>query len=467
MPAPSSFGEAGFASMRTLEIERREHGLRRQLTAGQMAMVAVGGSIGTGLLLGSAAAIEVAGPAVILTFLFAAFVTWTVTLALSELASLHPAAGSFQLYGDLYLGEWAGFLSGVGYWAAIAISIGAEMVASAAYMTFWFPTVPPLLWVALASLLLLSVNLLSVGRYGRFEYWFAMIKVVVVAAFIVVGAALMLTGRTSPQYSAHGGWFPNGTLATLLALPFALYTFAGVEFVAVTSGESRAPTEIARATWLTFTILTLVYLGAIVVLTGVMPWNRAGVHESPFVTVFRIVRIPGAGHLMNFAVLTAALSAANAALYSASRTLFALARSGWAPAALGRLNRAGSPTRSVVASSFAIVLALGLERWAPQQAFVSILNAALFGLLLSWLVSLAAHARFRRRASAAELERLPRRSALGAAGSITGFVLIVFAILKTWWDSKLAFVSGVVYLLALNAAYLLLKQRRRERTMAR
>ena len=141
---------------------------------------------------------------------------------------------------------------------------------------------------------------------------------------------------------------------------------------------------------LTFAILALVYLGAIVVLTGVMPWNHAGVRESPFVTVFRTVHIPGAGHLMNFTVLTAALSGANAALYAASRTLFALARTGWAPAALGRLNRAGSPARAAAVSSLSIVLALVLERWAPEQAFVSILNAALFGLLLSWLVSLSA-----------------------------------------------------------------------------
>ena len=443
----------------------REQGLRRQLTAGQMVMVAVGGSIGTGLLLGSASAIEAAGPAVILTFVLAACITWTVTLALGELASLHPAAGSFQLYGDLYLNEWAGFLSGTGYWAAIAISIGAEMVASATYMAFWFPNVPPIAWIAAASLLLLGVNLLSVARYGRFEYWFAMIKLVVVAAFIVLGAALLLAGRTAPQYTAHGGLFPNGALAALLALPFALYTFAGVEFVAVTSGESRSAAEVARATRMTFVTLTLVYLGAIVVLTGVMPWNHAGVHESPFVTVFRTVRIPGAAHLMNFAVLTAALSGANAALYAASRTLFSLARNGWAPAALGRLNRAGSPTGAVIASSFAIVVALVLERWAPQQAFVSILNAALFGLLLSWLVTLAAHVRFRRTATPAALASLPRRSALGAWGSTIGFAVIVLAILKTWWDSRLAFVSGVVYLIVLNAAYLILRKWRRGRTL--
>jgi L-asparagine transporter-like permease len=436
--------------VQTVAPADREAGLRRQLTAGQMAMVAVGGSIGTGLLLGSAAALEAAGPAVILTFLLAALITWLVAMALSDLASHHPAAGSFQLYGDLYLGEWAGFLSGAGYWAAIAISIGAEMVASATYMAFWFPGVPAIVWIAMASAMLLGVNLLSVGRYGRFEYWFAMIKVIVIATFIVLGAALMVSGRTAAQYTAHGGWFPNGALATLLALPFALYTFAGVEFVAVTSGESRSSEEVAAAVWRTFAILTAVYLGAILVLTGIIPWNHAGVHESPFVTVFRTVRVPGAGHLMNFVVLTAALSGANAALYSASRTLFALARNGWAPAALGRLNNAGSPTLAVITSSFSIVVAVVLERWAPQRAFVSILNAALFGLLLSWLVSLAAHARFRG----------------GAIGSVIGFLLIVLAILKTWWDSRLAFVSGVVYLLVLNAAYLLLRKPHRERTMA-
>jgi len=452
--------------VQTIDADPSEHGLQRQLTAGQMAMVAVGGSIGTGLLLGSAAAIEVAGPAVILTFGLAAVITWTVTLALGELASRHPAAGSFRLYGELYLSEWAGFLSGAGYWAAIAISIGAEMVASATYMAFWFPAVPAVAWVAIASLLLFGINVLSVHDYGRFEYWFAMIKVVVIAAFIVLGIGLMASGATRPQYRAHGGLFPNGALATLLALPFALYTFSGVEFVAVTSGESRSAQEIARATRLTFAILTVVYLGAIVVLTGVMPWNRAGVSESPFVTVFRTVRIPGAGTLMNFAVLTAALSGANAALYSASRTLFSLARNGWAPASLGRLNRAGTPARAVMASSFAIPVALVLERWAPQQAFVSILNAALFGLLLSWLVSLASHARFRRTVSAGELAALTMRSPLGATGSIVGCVLIVLAILKTWWDSPFALASGIVYLLILNAAYLLLRDSHRNRTMA-
>ncbi len=437
-----------------------EEGLRHQLSAGQMAMVAVGGSIGTGLLLGSAAALEIAGPGVILSYALAAFINWTVAMALGELSSAHPAAGSFGLYGDLYLNQWAGFMARAGYWAAIAISIGAELVAAATYMAYWFPAVPALVWVTAFSAVLLLVNLRSVGDYGRFEYWFAMIKLATIVAFIVIGASLLLSGRVTPQYTNHGGFLPKGAFAPLFAMGFALYTFGGVEMVAVTTGESRLPKEIPRAVRLTFIVLTCVYLGAIVVLVGVMPWNRAGVTESPFVSVFRHVKIPAAANIMTFVLLTAALSGANAALYVASRMLFSMARTGWAPAAVGRLNRAGAPTPALLASSYGIVVALVLEKWAPKDAFVSILGAVLVGMLLSWVVSLAAHVRFRQRLSPAEIATLPMRSPLGAWGSALGFMLVVVAILETGWASHLTLISGAVFVVVLTLAYFLLKNAR-------
>ena len=439
--------------------EGEERGLRHQLGAGQMAMVAVGGSIGTGLLLGSAAALEIAGPGVILSFVLAAFIGLTVTLALGELSSVHPAAGSFGVYADLYLNQWAGFIARAGYWAAISISIGAELVASATYLAFWFPSVPALFWVLIFSVFLLLINLRSVGNYARFEYWFAMIKVATIAAFVLLGAGLLLSGRVTPEYTAHGGFLPRGALAPLLAMGFALYTFGGIEFVAITTGESRSPQEIPRAVKLTFAILASVYLGAIVVLVGVMPWNRAGVTESPFVTVFRHAHVPAAPHIMTFVILTAALSGANAALYAASRVLFSLARTGWAPAILGRLNASGSPKLAVLASSYGIVVALVLEKWAPKNAFVSILGAALVGMLLSWLVSLAAHIQFRRKLSTGQLDALPMRSPLGAWGSALGFVLILVAVLETGWNSHLTLISGGVYMIVLTAAYFLLKKK--------
>jgi L-asparagine transporter-like permease len=435
----------------------QESGLRHQLSAGQMAMVAVGGSIGTGLLLGSAAAMEIAGPAVILSFLLAGFISWTVTMALGELSSAHPAAGSFGLYADLYLGPWAGFISRAGYWVAISVSVGANLVASATYMRYWFATVPALVWIALFSLLLIVVNLRSVGDYGRFEFWFAMVKLVTMVTFIIIGGMLLADGRVPAQYTAQGGFFPRGVLAPLLAMTFALYTFGGIEMVAITTGESRSPAEIPRAVRLTFITLAAVYLGAIVVLVGVMPWNRVGVTESPFVTVFRTVGIPAASSLMSFVILTAALSGANANLYSASRMLFSLARKGFAPAPLGRLNAAGSPQLALVASSYGIVVAVVLERWAPRNAFVYILTGALFGLMLSWLVSLAAHISCRRRMSSSQVNALPMRSPLGAWGSVLGLTLVTAAILKTWWDSRVSLVSGLSTLLLLTVAYMFLR----------
>jgi len=439
------------------QVSNSESGLRHQLSAGQMTMVAVGGSIGTGLLLGTAAAIELAGPAVILSFVLAAFISWIVALALGELASTHPAAGSFGVYGDLYLNDFAGFVSRAGYWLAIAVSIGAEMVASATYMQLWFPSVSAIAWVLIFSTLLLFINLLSVRAFGRFEFWFAMIKVAVIVAFILLGATLLLTGRAQPQYTAHGGFFPLGAAAPLLAITFAIYTFGGVEFVAVTSGESTSATEVARAVRMTFLTLTFLYLGAIVILVGIMPWNHAGVSESPFVTVFRSVKVPGAAHIMNFVVLTAALSGANAALYISSRMLFSLARTGWAPSALGRLNAKGSPTLALLVSSYGIIVALVLERWATSNAFVYILRGAFFGMMLSWIVSLAAHISFRRRLTPEQASAIPAKSPLKGWGSIIGLTVVLAAVGKTWYDSRVNLISGVSFMVGLTVLYFLLR----------
>jgi L-asparagine transporter-like permease len=439
-----------------------EEGLRHQLSAGQMAMVAVGGSIGTGLLLGSGAAMEVAGPAAILSFLAAAFINWTVAMALGELASAHPAAGSFGVYGDLYLNQYAGFIARAGYWIGLSLAIGAEMIAAATYMSSWFPGIRPHLWIVVFAALLLTLNLRSVGSYGRIEFWLSMVKLATIIAFIVIGAALLFGGRITAQYNAQGGFFPKGLWSPLIAMTFAVYSFGGVEMVAVTSGESRSSKETPRAVWLTFLTLTFVYVGAIVILLGLMPWNHAGVTESPFVTTFRTVKIPHASGVMNFVVLTAALSGANATLYVASRMLFSLARTGWAPARLGRLNPEGSPQYAVLISSFGILFALALALWAPGNAFRYLVGAAFTGMILSWLVSLAAHISFRSRNSPEDLAALPLRSPLGQWGSILGLILVTIALLQTWLYPLVNLWSGLACIAALTLAYAFLKPRRKE-----
>ncbi len=437
-------------------MSNREQGLKRELNARQMAMVAVGGSIGTGLLLGSGAAIQVAGPAVVITYLVSALISWTVAMALGEMSAVHPAAGSFGVYGELYLNRWAGFIARYGYWFSVVIAIGSEVVAAGTYMKIWFPAVPVVLWMVVFGFFLLTVNLFSVGHYGTFEYWFALIKVVTIFVFIIAGAALLFGGKVHPQYTSNGGFAPNGWPASLMAVSFGLYSFLGIEMVAISSGEARSSADVARATRLAFVTLALIYVGAVAVLVGVMPWRSAGVSESPFVTVFQVAGIPAAGFIMNVVVLSAALSGANASLYVTSRMLFSIARSGYAPARMGRLNEHGVPMGALLVSMLGIVLAITIQLRAPEKAYLYMINTALVGGMIAWLVSLLAHVRFRRTLSPEQLASLPLRTPLGASGSLLGFVAIIAAVACTWWvqQSSVAAESAVFYLVLLSAGYL-------------
>jgi amino acid transporter, AAT family len=441
-------------------MTEQEQGLKKELSARQMAMVAVGGSIGTGLLLGSGAAIQVAGPAVVLTFVLSALISWTVAMALGEMSAVHPAAGSFGVYAELYVNRWAGFIARYGYWFSVVIAIGSEVVAAATYMRQWYPAVPALVWMVTFSLFLLAINFFSVGHYGTFEYWFALLKVITIFVFILIGAALLFAGKVQPQYVAQGGFAPKGWSAPLLAISFGLYSFLGIEMVATSSGEARSSKEVARATRIAFAVLAFVYVGAMAVLVGVMPWRNAGISESPFVTVFKVAGIPAAGFIMNFVVLTAALSAANASLYVTSRMLFSIARSGYAPRKMGVLNQHGVPMGALMVSMLGIVAAILLQL-RTTNAYLYIINASLVGGMLAWLISLLAHVRFRRTVSAAQLAEIGLRSPLGSVGSILGFIAIVAAIACTWWvsQSSVAAKSAGIYLVVLSAAYWMVKKK--------
>lgn len=438
-----------------------ESGLRKELTAGQMAMVAIGGSIGTGLLLGSGAAVKLAGPAVILSYVIAALVMGVVALAIGEMACVHPAAGSFGVYAEEYLNPWAGFISRYGYWFAMVTSIGAEMVASATYARYWFPGVPAWVFVLGFGALLVGANVLPVLHYGWFEYWFAMLKVVTIVAFIVLGGLFLAGGRVAPQYTASGGFFPNGGLAPLLATAFAIFTFGGVEMVAIASGEAKSGKDVARATWVMYGVLTFIYVGAVAVLVGVLAWREAGVAESPFVSVFRLAGLGGAASVMNVVVLTAALSGANASIYSAARMVFSLARTGYAPSGLGKLTRHGSPLRALLASSLGIVAAAWVAVRYPESAFLYMFGGALGGGVAAWLVGLAAHVQFRRRMSPEQIKALPLRLPGGAASSVVAFIVMCAAVLGTWpTQLRVTLLGGPPILAALTVAYFVTRRRR-------
>lgn len=449
-------------------MAKRHTQLRRELSAGQMAMVAVGGSIGTGLLLGSGAAIQIAGPGIIISYILGALIAFAVTMALGEMASLHPAAGSFGVYADLYLNSWAGFVSRYGYWFSVVISISAELVAAATYVRFWMPQVPALVWIAIYAAMLLFINLRTVGDFGSFEYWFAMIKVVVIVAFIIVGAALLFGGKAQPHYTSNGGFLPRGNLGPLLALSFVLFNYLGTEMVAISSGEARSAAEIPRATYVTFIVLTFVYVGASAVLVGVVPWNLVGVAQSPFVTVFQVAHVPAISHLMNFVVLTAALSGSNASLYVTSRMLYSLAESGYAPAKLTELTSTGSPRWAVLVSASGILVAILVQYLTPQNAYLYIIGASLFGGMLAWVIALASHVSMRRKLSCQEIAALPMRAPGGAPASLLALLAIVAVVLSTWWvpQARITVVSAGPYLLILSIAYYISKASRKKAAIA-
>jgi len=433
-------------------FEARESGLRQELSVRLLGMIAIGQSIGTGLFLASGISVQLAGPGVILSYMIGAAITFLVMRALSEMTAAHPMAGSFGAYAERYLGPLAGWMTRYTYVMAQIIAIGSQIVAVAIYCRYWFPAAPAWIWIVFFSLLLLSANALNVGRFGEVEYWFALIKVLAICVLLVFGVALF-TGIGAPRqglenYSAHGGFLPRGFSGVWAGVTMAVFSFYGIEAASVSSGEARNPrSSVPKALRRIMARLALFYVGSMTILVGIVPWNQTGIQASPFVTVYRMVGIPSAAGIMNFVVLTAALSSLNSNIYTASRMLFSLARSGQAPAVFGRLDPRGVPRNAVLVSGAGLVAAAAIYRRYADTAFVYLTGAALFGAIFIWMAIFATHMRFR-----------GSRRALGsAAGFIALFaVLVTMAFLPEMRSSWLA---GVPWLVILTLTYRLRPKR--------
>jgi L-asparagine transporter-like permease len=441
-------------------IVDREAGLHRNLTTWQVAMIGLGSTIGTGLFLGSAISVKSAGPAVVFSFLGGAAIALTVMWALAEMAAAHPAAGSFGLYAEMYLHPWAGFAIRYTYWLCVVIIIGSEVVAAAIYCQYWFPHVPPFVWVAVFSAAIIAVNTISVKDFGTIEYWFAMIKVVTIIVFLILGSALLL-GIGFPRlgmanYTAHGGFFPNGWTGVLLGVTMAVFSFLGLEIVGSTAGEAANPqTAVPRALLRTLSFLVLFYVAGLALVVGIVPWNQIDLGESPFVRVFHTVGIPGAGHVMNFVVLTAALSSAMCNLYFAARLLFSLARGGYAPASLGRLSKSRMPVGAVLASSGGMIAALVLSQLFGRKAFTFMIGVAFFGGPFVWLMTLVTHIAFRRSAARTG-KNILRFAPAGPWSSLFGLGALLVLLLSTWWipDFHVTLLAGPPWLAFITLCYL-------------
>ena len=441
------------------ELVQREAGLQHQLSPAQVAMIALGSTIGTGLFLTSALSVKLAGPAVILSFALGALITLTVMWALAEMAVEHPAAGSFGLYAEMYLGPWAGFAARYTYWLCLVIVIGSELAATGIYCKLWFPNIPSWLWIAGFSAAIVYVNTLSIRNFGAIEFWLAMIKVVTVAIFLILGTALVL-GFGFPRigtgnFTEHGGFFPNGWRGVGFGVIMAIFSFLGLEIVGVTAGEAADPkTAVPRALRRTLAFLALFYLGGLALVVGIVPWEEIRPDKSPFVTVFQKVGIPAASHVMNFVVLTAALSSALCNLYFTARMLFSLSRGGYAPGSLGKLSKRGMPVAAVLASSLGMAAAILLNWKFADTAFFYLIGVAFFGGPFIWVMILVTHLAFRRKMEKAKRE-FARFAPRGLWSSAIGMLALLAVLASTWWVPAfhVSLLAGPPWLAFLSLCY--------------
>jgi L-asparagine transporter-like permease len=447
-------------------------GLQRRLGQRQLTMMAIGGAIGVGLFLGSSVTIRLAGPAVILSYLLGAGIALIMSYALAEMVVVHPEAGAFGVYADKYLNSWAGFSVRATYGVAQIIAIGAEVTAAGIYISFWFPHVPQWIWVVLVSAALVALNSMQVNRLGEFEYWFAMIKVTAIVAFILVGLSFILGIGSRPamgwsNLTQHGGFLPTGWKGVWLSLTITVTSYMGVEIIAVTAGEAEHPeVTIPRAMRNIVWRLILFYVLAIAIMVTMVRWNQGGsssaVSSSPFVTAFAAAHIPFAAAIMNFVVLTAALSSVNTNLYLSTRMLFSLGKEGYGPAWIGKVSGNGVPHGALLASTAGIIAAILLAIFAPKNAFLLLYGTAVAGMLFVWLVILNTHLRFRQAITRERLLSLPMRLWAHPLFTVTGILLLLAISITTFFVDGLQWSVPAFLVFLAFISLLYLQSRRRQ-----
>ena len=443
-------------------IIAREGGLRHSLSARRMAMIAIGGAIGTGLFLGSGFAIGLAGPAVLVSYSIGALISLLLMGCLAEMTIAHPTSGSFGAYAEYYLGPLAGFLVRYAYWTCIVLAVGTEVTAVGQYMHFWYPGLPAWASIAGFSSLLILVNARSVDLFAAVEYWLSAIKItaimifIVLAGYVIWSAPAATAAATRPgfhNYLDHGGFFPHGVWGAWSAVIVAIFSYLSIEMIAVAAGEAedpqRAVTHAFRSTVLR---LVLFYLVTLALILAIVPWPAAGTEESPFVKVLRTLAIPGGAGIFNAVILIAALSAMNSQLYITTRMMFSLSRAADAPAALGRLNARGVPVRALLLSSSGIAVAAAVSVVAPKSAFILMVSISAFGAMFTWMMIFVTHYRFRRarkgQPAGFQMRGFPFTTVLGAL--LMAAVLLTTAF-TTAFRMTLAF--GLPFLAVLALAY--------------
>ncbi|MGG3963081.1 GABA permease [Heyndrickxia faecalis] len=377
--------------------------LKKDLKIRHITMISIGGVIGAGLFMGSGAVIHSAGPGAIISYALAGLLVIFVMRMLGEMASVNPTSGSFSTYAREAIGPWAGYTIGWLYWFFWVIVIAIEATAGAANIQYWFPEMPSWLLSLILTVLLTLTNVYSVKSYGEFEYWFSIIKVATIVLFLLLGLSVIfgiVPGVQSPGLSnltGNGGFMPNGFGSVLLGITVVIFSFMGTEIVAVAAGESSEPERAVRtATNSVIWRILIFYVGSIAIVATLLPWNSANILKSPFVAVLEHVGIPAAAQIMNFIVLTAVLSCLNSGLYTNSRMLYGMAKTGDAPKIFLKLNKNGVPVYAVLCGTVFAYVGVIFNYISPDKVFLFLVNSSGGIALLVYLVIAFSHLRMRR-----------------------------------------------------------------------
>ncbi|MFT4014560.1 MAG: L-asparagine permease [Paracoccus sp. (in: a-proteobacteria)] len=400
-------------------LESHEEGYHKTLGNRQVQMIAIGGAIGTGLFLGAGARLQVAGPSLAIVYLVCGAFAFLILRALGELVLHRPSSGSFVSYAREFLGEKASFVAGWMYFLNWAMTGIVDITAVALYMHYWdaFADLPQ--WIsALGALVIVgSMNLIGVKWFAEMEFWFALIKVAAISLFLIVGTALLGGGFSVGGHATgmhliteNGGFFPNGLLPALVLVQGVVFAFAGVELVGTAAGECKDARKILpRAINSVIWRIALFYVGAIALLVLLLPWTAYKSGESPFVTFFAALGVPGIGSVMNIVVLTAALSSLNSGLYSTGRVLRALAQGGSAPQFLSKMSAQAVPYMGILVTLAIYVFGVLLNYLVPSSVFEIVLNIASLGILSTWGFIVVCQIMFRRAVKRGEVEDVPFR----------------------------------------------------------
>jgi amino acid transporter, AAT family len=443
--------------------------LSRNLRNRHIQLIAIGGTIGVGLFLGSARAIHNAGPALLIAYLVGGIAIFFIMRALGELLTYRPVAGSFATYAEEFCGPFAGFVTGWSYWFMWVATAMAELTAIGIYVGHWFPQVPQWLPALIALVLLYGVNLLAVRVFGELEFWFALIKVVTIVALILAGLAVIVlhVGSLGPTAGfanlwSHGGFLPFGVVGVLLTMQIVMFAYSGVELIGVTAGEAQDPQRsLPQATNGIILRILIFYLGALTIIMAVVPWDQLSPTVSPFVFVFEKLGVPGAAGIITLVVITAAASSCNSGLFSTGRMLWALAQRGQAPRSFGVLNAQHVPAAGIHVSAAVMLLTVALNYLAPKEVFIWVTSMALIGTLWTWGIILVAHRNYRRAVRAGRAAAAPFRmpGAPVANWLVLAFLVVVAGLLWLDDDTRVAWYVAPLWFGLLGVGYLRLRTR--------